>query len=200
MFLSNVWRILTEPRNAWVQIRDNDWAISELYARVIIPLALISPIAGFIGTTQFGWQIGAGTPVKLTAASALPISFVYFVAILISVYVIGVLIYWMSETYGVQKPVNRCIALATYSAVPLFLAGFFQFYPVLWINFLFGLPALAYAVYLMYSGVPVMMEISIERGFMFSSAILAVCLVALVGLLASTVVLWSYGLGPAFVN
>ena len=71
-------------------------------------------------------------------------------------------------------------------------------YPVLWINFLFGLPALAYAVYLLYSGVPIMMNIPPEKGFLFASAVLAVGLVALVGLLASTVVLWSYGLGPAF--
>jgi hypothetical protein len=48
--------------------------------------------------------------------------------------------------------------------------------------------------------VPIVMGISAERGFLFSSAVLAVGLVALVGLLASTVVLWSYGLGPSFTD
>jgi hypothetical protein len=200
VILKHVWGILTEPRVAWAKIREEDRSVLETYIGTIIPLALISPIAGFIGTTQFGWQIGASQPVSLTAGSAAQISFAYFGAILVSVFVIAMLIRWMSETYGDQKSLARCVALAAYTAVPLFLIGFFQIYPVLWINFLFGLPALAFSVYLLYSGVPIMMEIPVEKGFLFASAVLAVGLVALVGLLASTVVLWSYGLGPAFMS
>ena len=198
MLLKHVWGILTEPRLTWGKIRDENWSAMEIYLWTIIPLALISPVAGFIGTTQFGWQIGPSEAVTLTTGSAAQISMAYFGAILMSVFVIAMLIRWMSETYGDQKSLVRCLALAAYSAVPLFLIGFCQIYPVLWINFLFGLPALAYAVYLLYSGVPMMMDISPEKGFLFSSAVLAVGLVALVGLLASTVVLWSFGLGPAF--
>lgn len=200
MLLRHVWEILSEPRTAWTSISDEEWSIPELYIRVIAPLALISPVAGFIGTTNFGWQIGAGVPLKLTVSSAAQISVVYFGAILVSVFVIGALIYWMSDTYGAQQPLARCVAIAAYTAVPLFLVGFVQIYPVLWINFLIGLPALAYSVYLLYLGVPIVMNISAERGFLFSSAVLAVGLVALVGLLASTVVLWSYGLGPSFTD
>jgi hypothetical protein len=200
MLLKHVWEILTEPRNAWGHIRDEDWSIPELYLRVIAPLALISPVAGYIGTTRFGWQIGAGEPIKLTASSALQISAVYFGAILVTVFIIGALISWMSDTYGSRQSMSRSVAIAAYAAVPLFLVGFVQIYPVLWINFLIGLPALAYAVYLLYLGVPIVMGISAERGFLFSSAVLAVGLVALVGLLASTVVLWSYGLGPSFTD
>lgn len=200
MFLKHVWGILSEPRAAWERIRDEEWSIPGLYLSVIVPLALLSPVAGFIGTTTFGWQIGAGAPLKLTEASAGQISIVYFGAILVTVFVIGALIYWMSETYGARQPLTKCVAIAAYTAVPLFLVGVFQIYPVLWINFLIGLPALAYAVYLLYLGVPIVMNISTERGFLFSSAVLAVGLVALVGLLASTVVLWSYGLGPSFAD
>lgn len=200
MLLKHVWEILSEPRNAWAHIRNEDWSIPELYLRVIAPLALISPVAGYIGTTRFGWQIGAGEPIKLTVSSALQISLVYFGAILVTVFIIGALISWMSDTYGSRQSLSRSIAIAAYAAVPLFLVGFIQIYPVLWINFLIGLPALAYSVYLLYLGVPIVMNISAERGFLFSSAVLAVGLVALVGLLASTVVLWSYGLGPSFTD
>ncbi len=165
---------------------------------VLVPLALISPVSGLIGTTQIGWQIGVGEPVKLTVNSALQISVVYFGAILITVCVIASLIHWMSETYGHQISFPNSLSITIYSAVPLFLIGLTQMYPVLWVNFLFGLPALAYAVYLLFLGVPIVANIPVERGFMFSSAILAVALVALVGLLASTVVMWSVGIAPAF--
>lgn len=200
MLLRHVWGILSDPRTTWALIRDEGWTIPDLYLRVVVPLALISPIAGFIGTTQFGWQIGLGAPVKLTVSSAAQISIVYFGAILVTLFVIGTLLYWMSDTYGASQPLSQCVAIAAYAAVPLFLVGFFQVYPVLWINYMIGLPALAYAVYLLYLGVPIVLDIPTERGFLFASAVLAVGLVALVGLLASTVVLWSYGLGPSFTN
>lgn len=59
-----------------------------------------------------------------------------------------------------------------------------------------GLPALAYTVFLLYTGLPIMMGISEDRGFLFSSAVLAVGLVTLVALLAITAILWGSGLGP----
>jgi hypothetical protein len=43
-----------------------------------------------------------------------------------------------------------------------------------------------------------MMGISREQGFLFSSTILAVGMVALIGLLASAVMLWSAGIQPEF--
>ncbi len=59
---------------------------------------------------------------------------------------------------------------------------------------------LAYTVYLFYSGVPIMMQIPTERAFLFASAVMAVGLVALVGLLAATVMLWGIGIGPTFTS
>jgi hypothetical protein len=75
-----------------------------------------------------------------------------------------------------------------------------EVYPVLWLNMLMGLPALAYTVYLLYTGLPIMMEIPTERGFLYSSAVLAVGLIALVSLLGMTALLWGMGLQPVFTN
>jgi hypothetical protein len=92
----------------------------------------------------------------------------------------------------------QCVTLAAFTAVPLLLLGVLQAYPVLLINFLVGLVALAYTVYLLYSGVPVMMGISKERGFLFSSAVLTFGLVSLVAMLAITVILWGFGVDPEY--
>jgi hypothetical protein len=73
-------------------------------------------------------------------------------------------------------------------------------YPVLWLNLLIALPALAYTVYLLYTGLPVMMNVPEDRGYLYASSVLGVGLVMLVGVLAATVVLWSTGgIGPQFV-
>ncbi|MCP4387462.1 MAG: hypothetical protein GY802_04140 [Gammaproteobacteria bacterium] len=45
-----------------------------------------------------------------------------------------------------------------------------------------------------------MMEISAERGFLYSSAVLAVGLVSLVSLLGMTALLWGMGLQPVFTQ
>jgi hypothetical protein len=44
------------------------------------------------------------------------------------------------------------------------------------------------------------MGIPAERGFLFSTAVLAVGLVTLVAVLAATVILWDIGVGPVFAD
>ena len=43
-------------------------------------------------------------------------------------------------------------------------------------------------------------EIPPERGFLFSSAVLGVGLVMLVGVMAASAILWSWGVGPVFTG
>ena len=97
-------------------------------------------------------------------------------------------------------PLSQCVVLAAYTATPLFLIGIMELYPVLWVNLVLGIVALTYTVYLLYSGVPVMMGITEDRGFLFSSAVLAVGLVAFVALLAITAILWGMGMEPQFTS
>jgi hypothetical protein len=200
MVLNHVWGLFMQPREEWQAIRDERCSAGKCFCSHVLILAAIPVICGFIGTTQVGWEIGGREAIKLTTASALKISLVYYITILVAVFTIGKLIHWMGETYGTRPPLAQCIALAAYTATPLFLVGIMQIYPVLWLNLLVGLPALAYSVYLLYTGVPVMMEISEERGFLFSSAVLAVGLVTLVAVLAATVIMWSAGFGPVFTS
>ena len=124
----------------------------------------------------------------------------YYLAMLIGVYTIGWMIHWMSATYGAKTMLSQCVVLAAYTATPLFLIGIMELYPILWLNMVLGIPALAYSVYLLYTGVPIMMGIPEERGFLFSSAVLAFGLVAFVALLAVTAILWGMGLEPQFTR
>ena len=200
MMLNHLWGLFSNPKKEWQEIRDDPSSIAACYLQHILILAAIPPIAGFIGTTQIGWQLGVGAPVKLTVASALPIAVLYYLAMLAAVFVVGKAIHWMANTYGAAPTLAQSVQLAAFTATPLFLVGIMQLYPLLWLNFLVGLPALAYTVYLLYSGVPIMMGISQERGFLFSSAVLTFGLVAFVAMLAITVILWGFGIAPAFTS
>ena len=147
-----------------------------------------------------GWRIGVGDPIKITGDSAIMIAIIFYMAMIVGTFTIGWVIHLLGKAYELEKPLPLCIALAAYTATPLFLIGAMEIYPVLWLNMMLGLPALAYTVYLLYSGLPIMMEIPAERGFLYSSAVLAVGLIALVALLAMTALLWGMGLQPVFTN
>lgn len=200
MFIQHIVGLFTDPVGQWEKIREQHKSAEGGSVAHIFLLAAIPAVSGYIGTTQVGWRIGVGEPIRITGDSAFAIAIIYYLALLVGVFSIGWVIHLLGKAYEVQKPLSLCIALAAYAATPLFLIGLMEVYPVLWLNMLLGLPALAYTVYLLYSGLPIMMEISAERGFLYSSAVLAVGLIALVSLLAMTALLWGMGLQPVFTN
>ena len=200
MIFKHIVGLFTNPKREWEAIRDDKCTMGKCYAMHVLILAAIPAVSGFIGTTQIGWQIGAGDPIKLTTQSALIIALLYYLAMLVGVFSMGWMIHWMGNTYGTDASLSQSVVLAAYTATPLFLIGIMELYPVLWLNMVIGLPALAYTVYLLYTGLPIMMGVSEDRGFLFSSAVLAVGLVAFVALLVVTALLWGFGLEPAFTR
>ena len=198
MSLGHAFGLLTRPRTEWATIHERRYGVARSFLAHTALFALIPALAGYYGTTRTGWQIGTGGAVRLTEESALQIAVLYYLAMVAATLCVAWVIHWMSRTYGAIQPFGQCYALATYTATPLFLVGLMHLQPILWLNLLAGLPVLGYTVFIFYTGVPVMMEIPPERGFLFSSAVMAFGLVALVALLAISVLLWSSGFGPSF--
>ena len=192
--------LFSNPVNEWQLIRkklENDTC---QYTMLVFLLALLPPVCGFIGTTQFGWQIGTAAPVKLTVSSALTIAVGYYFAIVLGIFIMGYVIKWMGQTYVKSVRLSEAVALAAFVSVPLLLVGVFELYPILWLNFLVGLMALGYSVFLLYTGLPIMMDIPKEKGFLYATAILGFGMVALVGMLVVTALLWGVGLEPSFTQ
>jgi hypothetical protein len=199
MLLEHIIGFFLHPSEEWESVRASNTPFSRVIFHILL-LGAIPVVCGYFGTTQFGWQIGTAEAIKLTTGSAAIIAVLYYIIIIIAVFSMGWMIHWMGQTYGASQPLTRCLVLAAYIPIPLFLVGITQLYPVLWFNLIIGIPAASYTVFLLYLGIPVMMEIPPERGFLFSSAILAFGLVGLVGMLAATVILWGFGLGPVFTT
>ncbi len=191
-------KLLFDPASNWQRIKERQRSVAQVLFGHTAILGLIPPACAYYGTTRIGWTVGVSEPVRLTASSALPISIIYYVVILATILTLGIMIRWMATTYGADRSLKRCVSLAAYPVTPLYLVGVVQLYPVLWLNYLVGLPALAYSIYLLYSGTEILLELPRERAFVMASAILGVCLIALVGVLAATVTLWGFGLGPKF--
>ena len=190
--------LFIDPIRQWTKIRDQDPSPASVFFSHTLIFALIAPICGYYGTTVTGWSFGGGAAVRLTPSSALQISVLYYLATLVTAVSVAATIKWMSSTYGASISTGKALALASYSATPLFLVGFVELWPILWVNLIAGLPALAFTIYLFYTGVPIVLDIPKERGFLLSSAMMGFGLVALVALLASTALLWGFGVMPQF--
>jgi hypothetical protein len=192
--------LFSSPESEWKKIRAKLENGTCQYTMLVFLLALLPPVSGFIGTTQFGWQIGTAAPVKLTVSSALTIAVGYYFAIVLGIFVMGYVIKWMGQTYVKSVRLSEAVALAAFVSVPLLLVGIFELYPILWVNFLVGLMALSYSVFLLYSGLPIVMDIPKEKGFLYATAILGFGMVALVGMLVITALLWGIGIEPSFTR
>lgn len=192
--------LIIQPRKQWraiAALSQRQLAASLAYPAV---MALIPSIAWYYGTTRIGWSIGRSDPQYLTHESALGIAVALYLAILIGLAVIGYLVHWMSATYGAQSTVVRGLALSSFTATPFFLAGVVGVYPHFTTDLLISLLAIGHAVFLLYSGIPIVMKVPEDRGFLFASAVVGVALVMFMALMGVTVVLWEMGLTPVFTD
>lgn len=192
MYFGHIAGILRDPKNQWDLIRDEHYSAKTVFFGQLSVLAAIPALSLFIGVTQVGWSVAGEDPVRLAFSSALGSALLFYVAIWLAVAFIGGCIYWMEKTYGGEASLDSCLVLTTVTATPLLLSGISMVIPMLWLNVLVGMAAMAYSVYLLYSGTPRIMEIPEDRAFMFSSSILTVALCTLVGMLAGSVIAWTH--------
>ena len=195
-----IFSLLIDPEPTWKIIKKKIDGGSSNTIVLMIVLAFIPPVSGYIGTTMVGWQLGAGDPIKLTSSSAASISILYFLAIIVGINAVALAIRWMAQTYESKVSYQHALALSCFTAVPLLLVGIFEVYPVLWINFIVGLLALALSVRLLFTGVPILLDVNKDRGMLYASSILAFGLIALVAMLVVTALLWGFGLEPTLVR
>lgn len=196
--LQHAFGLIFTPHKEWQQIAQVASKGSNFVYTML--LAIIPASAWYYGTTHIGWQIGRGDVVRLTHESALTIAVLFYLATLSCILIIGYFIHWMSATYEAHSTLIRGISVAGYCATPLLLAGGVGFYPSFTLDLLIGLSAVGWALYLLYTGVPIVMSVPEDRGFLFASAILGVCLVIFMALMGATVILWDMGAAPVFVD
>jgi len=193
----NGFLVVFNPSAGWARIAGNPAGLVSLLALHTIPFALIPAVCWYIGVTTQGWVI-TGDPVKLTAASALPMCILFYLAMLAGVVFLGFMVSWMAGSYGTESGVARGVALISYTASPFFLAGLLGLYPILWLDILVGTLIACYCIYLLFLGTGPVMAVAPERAFLYASAVFAVALVSFVALLGATVVLWDLGPTPEY--
>ncbi|WP_076408552.1 Yip1 family protein [Shewanella sp. UCD-KL12] len=197
MILNHLMGLYTHPKEEWHTIEQNHEALKSSLSHILL-VALIPVICTFIAATQLGWNLGVGEPLFLTQQSALLMSGGMYFGLIGGVFALAYLAYWMAKTFDAEPTFTQALELASYTATPLFMVGLAALYPTIWFVMLIGLAGLSYSVYLLYTGVPIIMNIPEEKGFIYASSVVTAGLVLLVALMASSVILWSVGFGPMY--
>ncbi|GIU54148.1 MULTISPECIES: Yip1 family protein [Shewanella] len=195
MILNHLMGLYTHPKQEWKTIERNHEAVKSSLSHILL-IALIPAVCSFIATAYIGWHPANGDPLFLTPQSAMFMSVGMYFGLIGGVMALAYLSFWMAKTFDASPTFTQALELAAYTATPLFMVGISVLYPVLWFIMLVGLAGLAYSVYLLYAGVPIIMNIPEEKGFIYASSVVTAGLVLLVGLMGSSVILWSLGFGP----
>jgi hypothetical protein len=202
--LEHTLGIMLHPDREWQAIRNEKHSFLQVFLSHVPLLALIPTLAAYYGVTQVGWSIGDGAPVRLSAESAMSLCAVTYVSLLAGVYILGEFINWMARTYGVREEGEvrhyEGTALAVYVSTPVFLAGIFMLYPDIWVNALATMIAGGYAVYLVYEGIPILMNLEKEQAFMYATSVVTIGLVMMVVVRVGSVLLWGLGVGPVYID
>jgi hypothetical protein len=188
------------PKRTWQGIAELSPTQLRFYMFYPVVLSLLPAVAWYFGTSQTGWTIGDSDPIRLTEDSAMVIAICFYITQILAIWVIGYFIHWMSTTYGAESTATKGMVLIGFTATPILLAGLIGFYPNFSIDLLVAIAAVSYSVYLLYIGIPIAMNVPVERGFFYASAVVGVALVIVITVMGGSLILWSLGLEPVFTD
>lgn len=198
--ISHMFGLLHDPQSEWKKIAElSDEALKKMSIYFIF-LGMIPAIGFYIGTTQFGWTIGDGEPIRITEESAIPLVVLFYIALMGALVFIGLMVHWMSKTYSASLHAYKGFVFMGLCSTPVFLAGALAAYPIWWLDIIVATAACSYAIRLIYLGIPDMMKVPEDLGFLYASAVFAVALVYVVVVLVATVLLWEYVAAPVFTD
>lgn len=164
--------ILMSPAAEWDKIDTEPDTIGNIYSRYVFPLAAIPAVAGFIGSTMFGYS-ALGTTYRVPVGTAATMAIVQYAAALVGVYVVALIIDALAPTFEAKPDRLKAFKVAAYSSTAGWVAGIFQIIPALAILGLLGL----YSLYLLYVGLPKLMRPAEGKGSGYAIAVIVAAIV-----------------------
>lgn len=199
MILNHIWGLYAHPLEEWKTIDQRHESMTFALSHILL-VALIPCVAAYYASAHLGWSIGAREASFLTQSSAVTLSVAMYLGIIVAAFALAYLIHWMAKTFGAAPTFTQSMELAAYTATPAIMSGVAALYPELWFVTMAFLAGVAYSVYLLYTGVPILMHIPEERGFIYASSVVTAGLIMLVVLMVTSAILWTNGFGPQYVS
>jgi hypothetical protein len=179
--------ILFKPKDTWPQIKAETTGIGQVFTGYAMILAAVPAVFGMLGFALVGQSFGPITGFfRIPFTYALVWAIVWYVLILVALYIEGLVINALAPSFGSKPSLVNAYKLAVYSSTPMFVAGILNIVPALGILvFLISL----YSFFLLYIGMPVMMETPKEKhvGYYVVTLIVMLVIYFIVGGISSAV-------------
>jgi hypothetical protein len=168
--IDRVKRMLLTPKEEWPVIDAEPATVGGLYTSYIIPLSAIGPIAAAIGWSLFGFGL-----FRLAVGALLKYAIVSYVGGLIGIFVLALIVDALAPTFGGQKNRTQALKVVAYSYTAFWVAGILNLIPGL--NVLALLAGIAYTLYLLFLGLPVLMKAPQDKATGYTIVVIVVAIV-----------------------
>jgi len=162
---ARIREILLRPQGAWPAIDGESTNPERLYKEWLVWLAAIGPLAAFIA-----WSL-LGIGIRLPLWRGLGFAVTHYVVWLVGVYVLAAAVDALAPSFGSRRDKLSALKLVAYGLTPSMIAGITHLLPGVGLA---DIAAALYSFYLMYLGLPVLMNTPRDRAVGYACAI-AVC-------------------------
>jgi hypothetical protein len=174
--------ILMTPKPEWAAIDSEALDVPALLTGYVIPLALIGPIARFIGFSLLGF----GGMFRMSIGWGISTAIITFVMAIVGLFVLAWVINALAPTFGATQSMPQAIKLAAYSMTAVWVAGIFYLLPALAFLALIGA---IYSLYLFFLGLPILMKSPTDKTAPYAIAVIVASIVLfwVIGIITSRV-------------
>ncbi len=166
--------ILKNPLAELTKVKSEEMSEDYLMKQYIAILAVIPAIAIIIGYGVVGISIGFLGNFKYPIEWAVVYGILTYILSIVGVYILSIVINALAPNFASKQNPLQTLKLAAYSYTPVLLGGIFNIIPMLGIiALLFAL----YGLYILYLGIPVLMETPKEQAMTYTIVVIVAMIV-----------------------
>jgi hypothetical protein len=174
--IQRIQDVLMKPRETWPVIEQENGDIAGIYREYLVYLAAVPAIASFIGLSLVG--LGSlGVSMRVPFFAGLAQAIVGFGLTLAVIFVVALIVDAFAPTFGGTKNRLNAFKVVAYGSTASLLGGIVGVLPGLAI---LGLLASIYSIYLVYTGLPVLMKCRPDKAAGYTAVVVVCGIVALV--------------------
>jgi hypothetical protein len=168
--LNNAIALVKNPVGYMTQNKDQNVSVNSLMINYVAILALVPLVGRLLGDLLY-YSHGADN-----LGYAIAGSIVAYILDLISVFVIGIIIWKLAPSFKTSTNQAKSTTMAAFVFTPVFLIGILSFIPVLGILSFLGL---LYGIYILYRGLPIMLGTPADKTVMYVIAVLVASIIVI---------------------
>jgi hypothetical protein len=167
--LNNAIALVKDPVGYMTQNKDQTVSVNSLMFNYVAILALI-PLVGRL-IADFAYESSHGR-----IAYAIGGSIIAYILDLIAVFVIGYVIWKLAPSFKTSATQEKATMLSAFVYTPVFLIGILSIVPILGYLAVLGL---LYGLYILYRGLPIILNTPADKTVMYVIAVLVVSIIIL---------------------